>query len=101
MSALGEGQWDIAALRALLERIAPDKSVLEDYEVELDFPRLGKRKLLLNARNWPKRSMRGSRLRAAPRARSCVWPIRRSSRFPRLPSVLEHAPRTPTIRNKE
>ena len=50
LGALGEGQWDIPALRALLERIAPDKSVLEDYEVELDFPHLGRRTLLLNAR---------------------------------------------------
>jgi two-component sensor histidine kinase len=50
LSDLGEGQWNISALRAQLERIAPDKSVLEDYEVALDFPRLGRRTLLLNAR---------------------------------------------------
>jgi chemotaxis protein methyltransferase CheR len=50
LGAVGEGQWDIAALHELLQRIAPDKSVLEDYEVELDFPNLGKRTLLLNAR---------------------------------------------------
>jgi two-component sensor histidine kinase len=50
LGALGEGQWDLPALRAQLERIAPDKSVLEDYEVELDFPHLGRRTLLLNAR---------------------------------------------------
>jgi chemotaxis protein methyltransferase CheR len=50
LAALGEGQWDLPPLRALLRRIAPDKSVLEDYEVELEFPRLGRRTLLLNAR---------------------------------------------------
>jgi two-component sensor histidine kinase len=50
LSALGEGQWNIPPLRALLERIAPDQSVLDDYEVELDFPKLGRRILLLNAR---------------------------------------------------
>jgi chemotaxis protein methyltransferase CheR len=50
LGALGEGQWDIPALRAVLERIAPDKSILENYEVELDFPHLGRRVLLLNAR---------------------------------------------------
>lgn len=48
--ALGDGQWDIPALRALLEKIAPDHSVLDDYEVEHDFPKLGPRVMLLNAR---------------------------------------------------
>jgi len=48
--ALGDGQWDIPALRALLERIAPEHSVLDDYEVEHDFPKLGRRVMLLNAR---------------------------------------------------
>lgn len=32
--ALGDGQWDIPALRALLEKIAPEHGVMEDYEVE-------------------------------------------------------------------
>lgn len=50
LGGLGEGQWDIPALRVLLERIAPDDGVLEDYEVELDFPELGRRILLVNAR---------------------------------------------------
>jgi chemotaxis protein methyltransferase CheR len=48
--ALGDGHWDIPALRELLVRIAPDKAVLEDYEIELDLPKLGHRILLLNAR---------------------------------------------------
>jgi two-component sensor histidine kinase len=50
LSALGEGQWDLPALRAQLERVAPDKSVVENYEVDLDFPQLGCRTLRLNAR---------------------------------------------------
>ncbi len=49
LAALGQGQWDIAPLRLLLERIAPDKGVLIDFEVELDFPKLGRRTFLLNA----------------------------------------------------
>ena len=49
LSALGQGQWDIGPLLVLLERIAPDNSLLSDYEVELDFPELGRRKFLLNA----------------------------------------------------
>jgi len=47
---LGNGQWDIAALRTLLEDIIPQKSVFEDYELEHDFPAIGRRVMLLNAR---------------------------------------------------
>ena len=47
---LGDGQWDIPALRLLLERIVPEHGVMEDYEVEHQFPEIGKRTMLLNAR---------------------------------------------------
>jgi two-component sensor histidine kinase len=47
---LGEGQWAIPGLETLLQRVTPDETVLENYEVELDFPRLGRRILLLNVR---------------------------------------------------
>jgi chemotaxis protein methyltransferase CheR len=51
LGALGDGQWDLPALHALLNRIGPDNAVLEDYEIELDFPQLGGRRLFLaNAR---------------------------------------------------
>jgi hypothetical protein len=48
--ALGDGQWDIPGLRALLEKIAPEHGELEGYEVEHEFPDIGKRTMLLNAR---------------------------------------------------
>jgi two-component sensor histidine kinase len=48
--ALGDGQWDIPALRVLLEKIIPEKGVMEGYEVEHEFPNLGRRKMCLNAR---------------------------------------------------
>jgi two-component sensor histidine kinase len=48
--ALGDGQWDIAELRLLLEDVAPQHTVMEDYEVERDFPIIGRRSMLLNAR---------------------------------------------------
>src|ERR1700735_3257296 len=35
--ALGDGQWDIPALRFLLENIAPHHTVMEGYEVEREF----------------------------------------------------------------
>src|SRR5664279_1277354 len=48
--ALGNGQWDIPKLRVLLEKILPEKGVMEDYEVEHEFPGLGHRTMCLNAR---------------------------------------------------
>jgi two-component sensor histidine kinase len=47
---LGDGQWDIPELRLLLEDVAPQHTVMEDYEVERDFPIIGRRSMLLNAR---------------------------------------------------
>jgi two-component sensor histidine kinase len=47
---LGDGQWDIPALRLLLEQIVPEHGVMEDYEVEHQFPEIGKRTMMLNAR---------------------------------------------------
>ena len=41
--ALGDGQWDIPKLRVLLEKIIPEHGVMEDYEVEHEFPGLGHR----------------------------------------------------------
>jgi two-component sensor histidine kinase len=48
--ALGDGQWDIPGLRLLLEKIVPERGVMEDYEVEHVFPDIGQRTMLLNAR---------------------------------------------------
>src|SRR5437868_3809452 len=47
---LGNGQWDIAALRTLLEDIIPTSSVFNDFELEHTFPIIGRRVMLLNAR---------------------------------------------------
>jgi two-component sensor histidine kinase len=47
---LGDGQWDIPKLHALLEKIIPDKGVMDDYEVTHEFPGIGQRTMLLNAR---------------------------------------------------
>jgi two-component sensor histidine kinase len=48
--ALGDGQWDIPKLRVLLEKIIPERGVMEGYEVEHEFPGLGSRTICLNAR---------------------------------------------------
>src|SRR5579862_5538711 len=47
---LGDGQWDIPELRLLLQGVAPRHAVMEAYEVERDFPIIGRRSMLLNAR---------------------------------------------------
>ena len=47
---LGDGQWNIPGLRALLEDIIPKRSTVEAYEVEHEFPSIGRRVMLLNAR---------------------------------------------------
>jgi two-component sensor histidine kinase len=47
---LGDGQWDIPALRVLLETIIPERTAMDGFEVEHDFPRVGNRSMLLNAR---------------------------------------------------
>lgn len=47
---LGNGQWDIPELRELLERILPDQTEFDDFEVEHEFQGIGRRAMLLNAR---------------------------------------------------
>ena len=47
---LGNGQWDIPLLKSLLEEILPQKKVVKDYEVQHEFQKIGKKTILLNAR---------------------------------------------------
>ncbi len=47
---LGNGQWNIPRLRILLEEVLKQNNSLNDFEMEHDFPSVGKKKLLLNAR---------------------------------------------------
>ncbi|MEW4568287.1 PAS domain-containing protein [Tautonia sp. JC769] len=47
---LGNGQWDIPGLRELLERVLPEREEMEGYEVRHEFPDIGERVMLLNAR---------------------------------------------------
>ena len=53
---LGNGQWDIPALRTLLEDIVPMSSVFNDFELAHDFPVIGQRVMLLNARKMRQRN---------------------------------------------
>lgn len=47
---LGNRQWEIPKLRTLLEKIIPEKAKFHDFQVEHDFPEIGHKQLLLNAR---------------------------------------------------
>ena len=47
---LGNRQWDIPALRSLLESVIPHRASVEGFEVEHDFPTIGRRTMLVNAR---------------------------------------------------
>lgn len=47
---LGNGQWNIPKLKILLEDILPKNTFFEDFKVEHDFPNIGKKIMILNAR---------------------------------------------------
>jgi PAS domain S-box-containing protein len=47
---LGNKQWNIPRLKELLETILPEKTTFDNYEVEHVFSSIGKRIMLLNAR---------------------------------------------------
>jgi PAS domain S-box-containing protein len=44
------GQWNVPKLRGLLEDILPQNTSLDDFELDHEFPGLGRRSMLLNAR---------------------------------------------------
>src|SRR4249919_2392848 len=47
---LANGQWEIPALRQLLEDVIAQKRTIEAYEIDHEFALVGRRTLLLNAR---------------------------------------------------
>jgi nitrogen-specific signal transduction histidine kinase len=59
---LGNGQWDIPALRKLLETILPKNTFFKGFEVEHDFPFIGHRTIILNARHIHSRDKNTSEL---------------------------------------
>ena len=59
---LGNGQWDIPALRKLLEDILPKNTFFKGFEVEHNFPSIGHRTIILNARHIRSRDKTTSEL---------------------------------------
>src|SRR6185436_12238319 len=47
---IGNGQWDIPALRKLLEDILPKQTFFKGFEVTHEFPIIGSKVMMLNAR---------------------------------------------------
>ncbi|RYY07363.1 MAG: PAS domain-containing protein [Sphingobacteriaceae bacterium] len=46
---LGNGQWNIEKLKLMLQDVLPTNNPVEDFEVEHDFPQIGKKLMLVNA----------------------------------------------------
>ncbi len=46
---LGNNQWDIPRLRVLLEEMLPRDTQVQDFEVDHEFPVIGRRAMVLNA----------------------------------------------------
>ena len=47
---VGGGQWDIPRLRELLQEILPKSARIKDFEIDQDFAKIGRRRLVINAR---------------------------------------------------
>jgi chemotaxis protein methyltransferase CheR len=47
---IGGGQWDIPELRVRLQAMAQDHAAIEGFELDREFPAIGRRVMLLNAR---------------------------------------------------
>jgi two-component system CheB/CheR fusion protein len=50
LADLGDGQWRAARLRELLEKTLLEGVMFDDFEVEHDFPSVGRKRMRLNAR---------------------------------------------------
>ncbi|QDU94070.1 Cell-division control histidine kinase PdhS [Lignipirellula cremea] len=49
---LGNGQWNIPRLRTLLDEVLSNHHPVHDFDVEHDFPAIGKKMMLLNAQHF-------------------------------------------------
>ncbi len=46
---LGNGEWDTLKIRELLEKVIPQKKTIQDFEVDFNFPRIGRLTMSVNA----------------------------------------------------
>jgi len=59
---LGNGQWNIPALRKLLENILPKNTFFKGFEVDHEFPSIGHKIMILNARQIHPKKETASRM---------------------------------------
>ena len=59
---IGAGEWDVPALRLLMEEVIPRDGQVRDFEVRHDVPGLGRRTMLLNARRVTQANGPGGRI---------------------------------------
>jgi len=45
---LGRGQWNIPALRELLQHVLPERQNFDGFTVEHDFPVIGRKRIVLS-----------------------------------------------------
>ena len=62
LSDLGQHQWDVPALRHLMEKVLPENKPIESFEIEDNFPGLGRRVFNLNARKISQPGNHASRM---------------------------------------
>ena len=48
--SVANGCWDLPRLREMLQHILPDHKMVQDFQIEQDFPGIGRRVLMLSAR---------------------------------------------------
>lgn len=54
---LGNGEWDIPELRKPFEEIIPGDKQIQDFKVDHEFPEIGRKTMLLNARQIYRRDI--------------------------------------------
>lgn len=59
---VGTGQWDVPRLRSLLEEVLPQDSHFDDFEIEADFPGIGRRVMVLNGRRLEQKPGAGGKI---------------------------------------
>jgi two-component system CheB/CheR fusion protein len=87
---LGDGQWDFPSLRTALGEVLPKDSSFADFEVDREFPQIGRRTMCLNARRLDNESGGGERILLAIEDRT---ELKRVEQAREALMVLEHAAR--------
>jgi PAS domain S-box-containing protein len=87
---LGNGQWDIPALRQLLVDVLPHDDRFDDFEIEHEFERIGRRIMILNGRRLDHQQLILLSIEDQTERRRAERELRDSEA--RLRALMEHAP---------